>query len=81
MILILQQRTIINGTNQLILLSLICIYYSRGLKSLLTWWYVLITSTSIALVSEIAFQFMAQTNILLRIKNTHPNWWDKTLTP
>ena len=58
MIIILQERTIINGMNQLILLSLICIYYSRGLKSLISVWYILITSTSVTLCSEIAFQFM-----------------------
>ena len=54
-IIVLQQRTIVNAINQLIVLSLICIYYARGLKELINKWYILIASTSIILVLEIAY--------------------------
>ena len=52
---VLQQRTIVNAINQLIVLSLIGVYYSRGLKELIKKWYILIASTSIVLVLEIAY--------------------------
>lgn len=70
----LQQRTIINACNQLIVLVLICIYYARGLESLISKWSVLIASTSLSLLLIIVYQFMQQTGIFQHIKKEHPFW-------
>jgi hypothetical protein len=54
-IVIFQKRTVLNAINQLIVLSLMCIYFARGLKVLINTWFILIWSTSIILVMEIAY--------------------------
>ena len=54
-IVIFQKRTVLNAINQLIVLSLMCIYFARGLKALIKMWFILIWSTSIILVMEIAY--------------------------
>jgi hypothetical protein len=54
-IVIFQKRTVLNAINQLIVLSLMCIYFARGLKVLINMWFILIWSTSIILVMEIAY--------------------------
>ena len=48
----------------MIVMWLICVYYSNGLKSLLGVWPILIVATSFTLVIEICFQFLYQTAIL-----------------
>jgi hypothetical protein len=48
----------------MIVMCLICVYYSNGLKSLLRFWPILIVATSFTLVIEICFQFLYQTGIL-----------------
>jgi hypothetical protein len=72
----LQQRTIINAGNQLIVLFLICIYYARGLESLIRKWSVLIASTSLSLLLLIVYQFMQQTGIFQHIAKEHPTLWN-----
>lgn len=67
-LIVLQQRTIINAANQLIVLILICVYYAKGLKSLIIKWEVLIASSSLSLLLEIIYQFMQQTGIFQHIK-------------
>lgn len=64
----------VNAINQLVVLALMGIYYVRGLKALINKWYILIASTSIILVLEIAYQFMQQTGILARIKANNAFW-------
>jgi len=55
MVIVLQNRTVVNAVNQLIVLSLMCIYFSRGLKALISRWFIIIWSTSIILGLEIAY--------------------------
>jgi len=54
-IIIIQKRTILNAINQLIVLSLMCVYFARGLKVLIDYWFILVMSTSIILVMEITY--------------------------
>lgn len=77
MVILLQQRTVINAISQLLLLILICFYYANGLESLISKWSFMITYTSVILVLEIVYQFMQQTLIFKRIKTNNPDFFAK----
>lgn len=76
-VILLQKRTIINGGQQLIVLILICVYYARGLESLIGKWEILIASTSLVLLLQIAYQFGQQTGIWKRVKTNNPQFFAK----
>jgi hypothetical protein len=73
-ILVFQHRTFINGLQQLLVLALVCVYYTGGLASLISRWQLLIASSAIVLCLEIVYQFMQQTGIFKHIKSNHPFW-------
>ena len=79
-ILILIPASLINCISQTLVLILLCIYLSSGIKKLLGYWNLLIFYQAIVLVLMVVFQFMVQSpgwenSRLHSFFKRWPSWW------
>jgi len=58
LLLVFIQQSLINAISQAIVLSLLCIYMSKGLIVLVEYWGILIFYQAFVLMSQIMFQFL-----------------------
>ena len=72
-VIILLPRTLINALSQTLILVLLCVYLSCGIKTLLRYWNLLIFYQAFVLMILVIYQFLVQT------PNFEDSWLYKTV--